>query len=116
MESGEGIKYQMLFTDQESRYFEEHIKGATHKTETMENGGSKANWYLGNKLISPWHDIPHMPDEKSVSFVCEIPKFERKKMECYTGLPHNPIMQDVNKDGTPREYFGPIFWNYGFVP
>merc|ERR1712167_451363 len=57
-----------------------------------------------------------MPDEVSVSFVCEIPKFERKKMECYTGLPHNPIMQDVNKDGTPREYFGPIFWNYGFVP
>jgi inorganic pyrophosphatase len=33
-----------------------------------------------------------MPDEGSVSFVCEIPKFERAKMECITTLPHNPIM------------------------
>jgi hypothetical protein len=114
--SGEGINYQMLFVENENKYFDEHIKGATHKVETLKNGASKANVYLGNKVISPWHDIPHMPDEGSVSFVVEIPKYERKKMECYTGLPHNPIMQDVNKDGTPREYFGPIFWNYGFVP
>ena len=37
-------------------------------------------------------------------------------MECSTKLPHNPITQDVNKDGKPRFYHGPIFWNYGYVP
>lgn len=67
-------------------------------------------------MISPWHDIPHMPDNGSVSFVCEIPKFERAKMECITTLENNPIMQDKNSDGTPRFYHGPIFWNYGYVP
>lgn len=57
-----------------------------------------------------------MPDKASVSFVCEIPKFDTAKMECMTKVPHNPIMQDQNADGTPRHYHGPIFWNYGYVP
>jgi inorganic pyrophosphatase len=69
----------------------------------------------GGATVSPWHDVPISPAPGAVNFVCEIPKFERAKMECDTKRPHNPIVQDVKK-GKPRFYHGPIFWNYGFVP
>lgn len=75
------------------------------------------DYLSGNTLFSPWHDIPYRVDnDDTISFVCEIPKFTKKKMECYTGEPGNPIAQDTNKDGSLREYHGPIYWNYGFVP
>jgi inorganic pyrophosphatase len=89
----------------------------TVKVDGNENeGNKKVEWIWANKVISPWHDIPYKCSAGLVSFVCEIPKFERAKMECATKLPHNPIIQDKNKDGTPRFYHGPIFWNYGYVP
>lgn len=28
----------------------------------------------------------------------------------------NPISQDIDKKGKPREYHGPIYWNYGCLP
>lgn len=47
--------------------------------------------------------------------VTEIPKMTKKKMEIATEEPGNPLAQDL-KQGKPREYAGPIFWNYGFLP
>ncbi|KAH9147186.1 hypothetical protein AeRB84_008685, partial [Aphanomyces euteiches] len=50
----------------------------------------------GSKVrISPWHDIPLYNADGSVNFVCEIPKWTRKKFEIATGEPFNPIKQDT---------------------
>lgn len=77
----------------------------------------------GKKSISLWHDISltHL-DEKTdadtgyLNFVCEIPKFTRKKYEIATDEPGNPIKQDTKK-GVLREFKkGDIFFNYGCFP
>jgi inorganic pyrophosphatase len=47
--------------------------------------------------------------------VTEIPKMTRPKMEIATKEPMNPIAQDIKK-GKLRDYAGPIFWNYGYLP
>merc|ERR1712217_195714 len=53
--------------------------------------------------LSPWHDIPLKNADGSYNFVCEIPKWTRKKYEIATGEELNPIKQDV-KNGVLREY------------
>ena len=53
--------------------------------------------------ISPWHDIPLRNADGTLNFVCEIPKWTRKKFEIATGEPYNPIKQDT-KNGALREY------------
>lgn len=76
-----------------------------------------------NKTISLWHDISlsHIdPDsgEKTeyFNFVCEIPKFTRKKYEIATDEEFTPIKQDEKK-GKLREFKkGDIFFNYGCFP
>eukprot|EP00038_Savillea_parva_P009619 m.184752 g.184752 ORF g.184752 m.184752 type:complete len:268 (-) comp16210_c0_seq1:214-1017(-) len=67
---------------------------------------------------SPWHDIPLFADKAAgtLHFVNEIPRYTTAKMEIATSDPYNPIVQDTNKDGTPRHYHGPLFWNYGCLP
>jgi inorganic pyrophosphatase len=66
--------------------------------------------------ISPWHDIPLYNTDGSVNFICEIPKWTRKKMEIATGEPFNPIKQDT-KNGKLREYgWGDMMFNYGAMP
>jgi len=68
------------------------------------------------KEISPWHDLPldtEVGDEKWM--VTEIPKMTKPKMEIATKEPANPIAQDIKK-GKLRDYHGPIFWNYGYLP
>ena len=66
--------------------------------------------------ISPWHDIPLYNSDGSVNFICEIPKWTRKKMEIATGEPFNPIKQDT-KNGKLREYtWGDMLFNYGAMP
>ncbi|KAJ0393251.1 hypothetical protein ATCC90586_000533 [Pythium insidiosum] len=66
--------------------------------------------------ISPWHDIPLYNADGSVNFICEIPKWTRKKMEIATGEPFNPIKQDT-KNGKLREYgWGDMMFNYGALP
>jgi len=77
----------------------------------------------GQKQISLWHDIslvhidPHTKQETPYyNFVCEIPKFTRKKYEIATGEVGNPIKQDEKK-GILREFKkGDIFFNYGCFP
>ena len=66
----------------------------------------------GSPQISPWHDIPFTlgKDEHGVpllSFVCEIPRGTRKKFEIHKSASHNPLLQDVHKNGTLREYVRP---------
>lgn len=72
----------------------------------------------GSKLISPWHDIPlWVEKDKYVNFICEIPKYSRKKWEIATNLKMNPIKQDIRKDGYLREYeHGDMLFNYGALP
>lgn len=69
--------------------------------------------------LSAWHDIPLRPlspADGDVNFVCEIPKNTKAKMEVATKEAGNPIAQDKKKDGSLRDYHGPIFWNYGCLP
>ncbi|CAJ1909195.1 unnamed protein product [Cylindrotheca closterium] len=75
------------------------------------------------KTISLWHDInvnhidPETGNETEyLNFVCEIPKFTRKKYEIATDEEFTPIKQDEKK-GTLREFKkGDIFFNYGCLP
>lgn len=73
LEKGEGINYEMLFVEKEE-YIKKYLPDSKVEEEVID-GVKVAKWYVANKIISPWHDIPHMPDKASVSFVCEIPKF-----------------------------------------
>lgn len=75
------------------------------------------------KTISLWHDINliHIDPESSKetsykNFICEIPKFTRKKYEIATDEDFTPIKQDTKK-GELREFKkGDIFFNYGCFP
>merc|ERR1719261_2138816 len=69
----------------------------------------------GDKVISPWHDIPLEAGDGLYNMLTEIPKMSLKKMEVATKAENNPIMQDEKK-GKARLYHGPIFWNYGCLP
>lgn len=97
-------------------------------TDDSENGGTdnkyRMTFYEDNNPISPWHDIPlkttenGKKDEGIYNFICEIPKYTKPKMEIntkFTKVWLNPIEQDIKK-GKPREYHGPIYWNYGCLP
>lgn len=75
------------------------------------------------KVVSLWHDVSltHIDpenkfDTECLNFVCEIPKFTRKKYEIATDEVGNPIKQDEKK-GQLREFKkGDIFFNYGCLP
>jgi len=95
---------------------------ATKVSGTVGSSDFKVEFFDSNqKLISPWHDIPLSPnnsqtnEEKTFNFITEIPKFSRAKLEIATKQQSNPIKQD-SKNGQPRFYHGPIFWNYGCIP
>merc|ERR1711988_122737 len=69
----------------------------------------------GDKVISPWHDVPLELEGGMYNMLTEIPKMTLKKMEVDTKAGGNPIKQDEKK-GKARLYHGPIFWNYGCLP
>merc|ERR1711924_341297 len=69
----------------------------------------------GDKVVSPWHDMPLELEGGLYNMLTEIPKMTFKKMEVDTKSPGNPIKQDEKK-GKARLYHGPIFWNYGCLP
>jgi len=56
-----------------------------------------------------------MKTGKYYNMITEIPKYSKIKMEINSKERNNPIAQDV-KNGLPREYHGPIYWNYGCFP
>jgi inorganic pyrophosphatase len=78
---------------------------------------------VSKKPISLWHDVTlvHVDPITNkptpyLNFVCEIPKFSRKKFEIATDEVGNPIKQDEKK-GVLREFKkGDIFFNYGCLP
>ncbi|GKY95613.1 hypothetical protein MPSEU_000522600 [Mayamaea pseudoterrestris] len=77
----------------------------------------------GTKKISLWHDVSLVHQDPVTrapteyrNFVCEIPKFSRKKYEIATNEEGNPIKQDERK-GQLREFLkGDIYFNYGCFP
>ena len=74
-----------------------------------------------NEYLSLWHDVPLTPKSTSednvINFITEIPMYYSSKMELSKEEPNNPIMQDTNKDGSPRYYsYGVSFFNYGLIP
>jgi len=68
--------------------------------------------------VSPWHDIPLKAPSGAYHFVCEIPKWSRKKFEISTKEGANPILQDKDKKtGNLRSYvWGDMAFNYGAFP
>lgn len=89
-------------------------EGLEYRVQAVETTGKK---------VSLWHDISlvHLdPATKKetpyLNFVCEIPRFTRKKYEIATDEVGNPIKQDEKK-GALREFKkGDIFFNYGCFP
>jgi len=72
---------------------------------------------------SLWHDLPlfevDTATEKptgSLHFVCEIPKWTRKKFELATKEALNPIKQDEKKGELRSFKKGDIYFNYGCFP
>jgi len=78
---------------------------------------------MGSRPVSLWHDVTLVHVDPAtdrptpyLNFVCEIPKFSRKKFEIATDEIGNPIKQDEKK-GVLREFKkGDIFFNYGCLP
>lgn len=72
----------------------------------------------GNHVpVSPWHDVPLRSKSGAYNFICEIPKWSRKKFEIDTGGGKNPIKQDKDKKGNLRSYvWGDMMFNYGAFP
>lgn len=104
--------------------------GSNHEIDLAEDGMKNSLEYriqavdaTGTKKISLWHDISliHIDPVKKAeteyyNFVCEIPKFTRKKYEIATTEEGNPIKQDEKK-GQLREFKkGDIYFNYGCFP
>jgi len=76
----------------------------------------RMRFLLDDQPLSPWHDVPLKNADGSYNFICEIPKWTRKKFEIATGEAMNPIKQDV-KNGMLREYkWGDMLFNYGAFP
>jgi len=66
--------------------------------------------------ISLWHDVPLFNGADACNFVCEIPKWSRRKYEIATTEKGNPIKQDEKK-GVLREFKrGDMQFNYGCLP
>jgi len=69
----------------------------------------------GDKVISPWHDVPLYNDDGTLNAIIEIPKETMAKMEVATDEESTPIKQDMKK-GKLRDYPYNINWNYGMLP
>nr|QKY15128.1 inorganic pyrophosphatase chloroplastic (IPY3) [Polytomella parva] len=69
----------------------------------------------GEKVVSPWHEIPLFNHDGSLNYICEIPRETSAKMEVATKESGTPIKQDVKK-GKLRFYPYNINWNYGMLP
>lgn len=97
------------------------------KTPKGEAGSKEFRLFFENekrKPVSAWHHLPRRPEgatEPTVfTFVAEIPRLSRAKMELLKEEKHNPIAQDIfkKKPGQPLRFFtyGDLPFNYGFIP
>jgi len=111
-----GIKRRSSHGSNTSLHLLHEGEGLNYRMTTVDKSG-------GKKPISLWHDLTlvHVDPVTSkptpyLNFVCEIPKFSRKKYEIATDEIGNPIKQDEKK-GVLREFNkGDIFFNYGCLP
>lgn len=104
------------------------VKARIHNPEvgkfyTQEEGefpslAYRVRFFYGDMAVpvSPWHNVPHKNRDGSFNFICEIPKWTRRKFEIATGEPFNAIKQDTH-NGKLREYaWGDMMFNYGALP
>ena len=72
------------------------------------------------RAVSAWHDVPlrsRGQPEAVLNFLCEIPRgAQPPKLELDTAAPLNAIVQDRNKDGSPRRYRLDTLIHYGCLP
>lgn len=100
-----------------------NLELSSHGDEQTTEFRIKASDKSGSKPISLWHDVTLVHVDPAtdrptpyLNFVCEIPKFTRKKFEIATDEVGNFIKQDEKK-GVLREFKkGDIFFNYGCLP
>lgn len=61
---------------------------------------------VGDKQHSFWHDVPLRPDDNDevFHFVCETPIGTKLDMQVQKETAGNPIVQEVNEDGSPAIY------------
>jgi len=110
-------RYRQRFKVLQSRLKEPNIASIASVSEgEMSSRRYRVYFEQDGQRLSPWHDVPLKNPDGSYNFVCEIPKWTRKKFEIATGEPMNPIKQDV-KNGVLREYkWGDMCFNYGAFP
>jgi len=115
------------FSRHNGRYMVRLENYDTFETCVAAEQGDKGtfNWRLHFKStaledegnMSCWHDIPLVVNKTGVfNYVNEIPKGDLAKMECATKERWNPIKQDVKKGKLRFFSYGPIPFNYGFLP
>jgi inorganic pyrophosphatase len=110
-------RYRQRFKVLQSRLKDLNIATITTVTEGEATSRRfRVHFEQDGHRLSPWHDIPLKNNDGSYNFICEIPKWTRKKYEIATNEPMNPIKQDV-KNGVLREYkWGDMLFNYGAFP
>jgi len=110
-------RYRQRFKVLQSRLKDPNIARITTKEEgDITSRRYRMHFLHDDQFLSPWHDVPLKNRDGSYNFICEIPKWTRKKFEIATGEPMNPIKQDV-KNGVLREYkWGDMLFNYGCFP
>lgn len=110
-------RYRQRFKVLQSRLKDPNIARITTHCEGDETSRRfRCHFQQEGHALSPWHDVPLKNADGSYNFICEIPKWTRKKFEIATGEPMNPIKQDV-KNGMLREYkWGDMLFNYGAFP
>jgi len=110
-------RYRQRFKVLQSRLKDPNIARISSAAEGDESSRRfRIHFFLDDQPLSPWHDVPLKNSDGSYNFICEIPKWTRKKFEIATGEAMNPIKQDV-KNGVLREYkWGDMLFNYGAFP
>lgn len=111
---GKGLKRVMSHQDIETETFgEQDTLEARYFAKDKDEGEHR----------SLWHDLPLFESDPetgkptgSLNFVCEIPKWTRKKFELATKEALNPIKQDEKKGQLRTFKKGDIYFNYGCFP
>jgi inorganic pyrophosphatase len=88
-------------------------------TKYINNFGTKQfeiQYYKNNNKISPWKDIKYKNKDQTFNAIIEIPKWTREKLEMIKNNKYNIIKQDIKNDNLRYFTYGPIPFNYGFIP
>lgn len=116
--------YQNVDSERWVPYSIQFVDPLVHKSAKSEGKYGTRHFRLyhtgkDGQYLSPWHSISltSSSSDDTYNMVVEIPMHSTAKMEMNKKEPRNPIMQDLNKDGSVRHYtYGVPFFNYGFLP